>query len=97
MASMMKVIKPAPNAPQQGTSSTVFPFSAVCYEKRSISPLKTSDKVVVFGMADEGECEREMFVSVRWGKNDLAVPLYQLMPISSVSEATKEAVDDWHY
>jgi hypothetical protein len=74
-----------------------FPFSAVCCEKRSISPLKTDEKVVVVGMADEGECEKEMFVSIRWGKNDLAVPLYQLMPVSSVSEATKEAVEDWHY
>ena len=30
-----------------------FPFSAVCCERRSISPLKTGDKVVVVGMADE--------------------------------------------
>lgn len=74
-----------------------FPFSAVCCETRSISPLKINNKVVVIGMADEGECEQEMFVSVQWGKNDLAVPLSQLTPISSVPEATKEAVEDWHY
>jgi len=74
-----------------------FPFHAVCCERRSISPLKIGDKVVVVGMADERECEKEMFVSVQWGKNDLAVPLSQLMPINSVLEATKEAVHDWHY
>ena len=74
-----------------------FSFSTVSCEKRSISPLKTGDKIVVVGMADEGECEKEMFVTIRWGKNDLAVPLSQLMPISSVSEETREAVEDWHY
>ncbi len=74
-----------------------FPFSAVCCGRRSISPLKIDDKVMVVGMADEGECEREMFVTVRWGKNDLAVPLSQLTPASTASEETKEAVEDWHY
>jgi hypothetical protein len=74
-----------------------FPFSAVCCEKRSTSPLKFRDKVVVVGIADEGECEKEMFVTIRWETNDLAVPLSQLMPISSVPAATKEALEDWHY
>jgi hypothetical protein len=74
-----------------------FPFSAVCCERRSISPLKIDDKVVVVGMTDEGECEKEMFVSVQWEKIELAVPLSQLTPINSVSVATKEAVEDWHY
>lgn len=74
-----------------------FPFSAVCCERRSISLLKAHDEVVVVGMADERECEKEMFVAIRWGKNELAVPLSQLSPTSAVSEATKEAVEDWHY
>ncbi len=74
-----------------------FPFSAVCCEKRSISPLKIDDKVVVAGMANEAECEKEMFVTIRWGKNELAVPLSQIMPTGVVSEATKEAVGVWHY
>jgi hypothetical protein len=74
-----------------------FPFPVVCCERRSISPLETEDKVVVVGMADEGECEKEMFVAIRWEKNELAVPLSQLLPTSAVSEATKEAVEDWHY
>ena len=74
-----------------------FPFSAVCCERRSISPLKIHEKVDVGGMANEGECEKEMFVTIRWGKNEMAVPLSQLMPTNSVSEATQEAVVDWHY
>lgn len=74
-----------------------FPFPAVCCEKRSTSPLKTDDKVEVMGMGDTEECEKEMFVNVHWGGSRLAVPLSQLTPISSVSEATKEAVEDWHY
>ena len=74
-----------------------FPFSAVCCERRSISPLKIDDKIVVVGMADEVECEKEMFVAILWGNNDLAVPLSQITLTSSVSESTKEAVDDWHY
>jgi Calcium binding len=74
-----------------------FPFSAACCERRSISPLKIHDKVVVVGMAREGECEKEMFVSIRWGNNGLAVPLSQLTPINEATEETTEAVEDWHY
>lgn len=73
-----------------------FPFSAVCCERRSISPLKIHDKVEVIGMADETECEREMFLAIRWGKNELAVPLSQLTLISAASEETKKAIEDWH-
>ena len=48
-------------------------------------------------MADEAECEKEMFVVIRWGKNELAVPLSQITPTSAVLEATREVVEDWHY
>jgi hypothetical protein len=74
-----------------------FSFHAVCCERRSISPLKIGDEVVVVGMADEGECEKEMLVDVRWGSSQLSVPLSQLVPISLIPESTKKAVDDWHY
>ena len=74
-----------------------FPFSAVCCVKRSISTLKTGDKVQVVGMADTKECEKEMFVNIRRGKNELAVPLSQISPTDAASEVTKESVDDWHY
>lgn len=53
-----------------------FPFSAVCCERRSNSPLKIQEKVVVVGMALEEKCEKEMLVSIRWLNNDgLVVPL----------------------
>jgi hypothetical protein len=52
-----------------------FPFTARSTRKRAISPLQGNDEVSVIGMAAEGECEREMFVTIRWGKTKLAVPL----------------------
>ena len=36
-----------------------FPFTAICNEKRAISPLRVKDEVDVIGMAPEEECERE--------------------------------------
>lgn len=74
-----------------------FPFTAHCISKRAISPLQVKDEVDVFGIAPEDECEREMFVMIRWEKDGLAVPLSQLTPIKSVDEQTKQAVEDWHY
>ena len=75
----------------------LFPFTAICNEKRAISPLLVKDEVDVIGMAPEEECEREMFVTMRWEKDGLAVPLSQLSPISETSAETIEAVEDWHY
>jgi len=74
-----------------------FPFTAVCIEKRVISPLKVKEEVVVLEMAPGDECEKEMFVMIRWQRDSLAVPLSQLAPINSTDEQTKEAVEDWHY
>jgi len=74
-----------------------FPFSAVCCEKRSTSPLKTGEKVEVVGMADDRECEKKMFVDVQWEGRQLSVPLSQLTPVRSMSGKTKEAIEDWHY
>jgi Calcium binding len=74
-----------------------FPFTATCVTKRAISPLQLQDEVDVIGMPGEEECEREMFVTIRWGKDGLAVPLSQLKPISVTDEQTKQAVEDWHY
>jgi hypothetical protein len=74
-----------------------FPFTAICNEKRAISPLLVKDEVDVIGMAPEEECEREMFVTIRWGRDGLAVPLSQLTPISATDSQTIEAVEDWHY
>jgi hypothetical protein len=74
-----------------------FPFTAVCNVKRAISPLQIQDEVDVIAMAPEEECEKEMFVTVRWERDGLAVPLSQLTPINSTAKQTKEAVEDWHY
>ena len=74
-----------------------FPFTAVCSAKRAISPLQIKDEVDVLRMAPEEECEKEMFVMIRWEKDGLAVPLSQLTAINSTDEQTKQAVEDWHY
>jgi hypothetical protein len=74
-----------------------FPFTAICNEKRAISPLHIKDEVDVIDIAPAEECEREMFVMIRWEKDGLAVPLSQLTPISESSADTIEAVEDWHY
>jgi hypothetical protein len=74
-----------------------FPFTAICVAKRAISPLRVQDEVDVIGMAPEEECEREIFVAIRWERDGLAVPLSQLNPIEETETETKLAVEDWHY
>jgi hypothetical protein len=73
-----------------------FPFKAACIAERTISPLSVGDLVEVAKMAPEDDCEREMFVSIKWHKRTLAVPLSQLEPSPAESE-TQEAVEDWLY
>ena len=73
-----------------------FPFTAICISKRAISPLQIEEETEVIGMSDEGECVHEMFVTIRWEKNGLAVPLMQLKPVHA-SAQTEQAVADWHY
>ena len=48
-------------------------------------------------MPVEDECAHELFVTIRWDKDGLAVPLAQLKPIKHTDEETKQAVADWHY
>jgi hypothetical protein len=74
-----------------------FPFLAACIAKRAISPLVVKDEVEVIGMPGEEECRHEMFVTIPWRKEGLAVPLAQLKPIRATDEATKRAIEDWHY
>ena len=73
-----------------------FPFSAKCIAKRAISPLRIGDEVEVIGMPGEDECEREMFVTIRWEKDGLAISLSQLRPFAADSQ-TLQAIEDWHY
>ncbi|SEI93603.1 Calcium binding [Azotobacter beijerinckii] len=72
------------------------PFEAYCTTKRTISPLKVGEAVQVVGMAEADDCMSEIFVLVRYGDSELAVPLGQL-ECQSGDEATCEAVADWHY
>ena len=74
-----------------------FPFTATCIAKRAISPLRVKDEVEVIGMPEEDECEHEMFVTIRWEKEGLAVPLSQQKPIAATDNGTQQAVEDWHY
>ncbi|MBC7912313.1 MAG: calcium-binding protein [Pyrinomonadaceae bacterium] len=73
-----------------------FPFKAKCIASRQTSPLTKGETVKVVGMPPEKECEREMFVNVRWQKRTIAVPLSQLAA-HKVDEETQEAIEDWHY
>jgi hypothetical protein len=78
-------------------SQLEFPFAALCVAKRAISPLQIKDEVDVIGMAEETECGHEMFVTIQWGNEGLAVPLEQLQPIRFTDKQTIQAVEDWHY
>lgn len=44
----------------------------------------------------EDECEKEMFVKVKWQRRVLAVPLSQLEGVE-VDVQTLEALEDWQY
>lgn len=72
------------------------PFLARCVARRAISPLRVGDEVEVLGLAPQEECEREIFVMMRWEENGLGVPLSQLKPVQAEPD-TIRAVADWHY
>ena len=75
-----------------------FPFTATCNAHRATSPLKKGDEIEVTALANADDCEHEVFVMTRWDcKDTLAVPLAQLTPASSTDEATRQAIEDWHY
>lgn len=73
-----------------------FPFPALCIRKRAISPLTVKEEVEVIGMPSEEECEKEMFVTIKWQGRRVSVPLSQLECLSR-DRKTKEAIADWHY
>lgn len=74
-----------------------FPFTAQCKSQRSTSPIKPGETVEVLGMADESECESEMFVIICWDDDTLAIPLGQLEPVDVEDDDTVQAVEDWGY
>lgn len=80
--------------PRRDASASVY----CCLQRESaISPLRVEDEVDVVGMAPEEECEKEMFVTIRWERDGFAVPLSQLTPTNDTVTQTKQAVEDWHY
>lgn len=74
-----------------------FPFRAKCIAQRAISPLLTGSDIEVVGMASEDECHNEMFVTIKWDRGTLAVPLSQIRPTAGTDAGTKEGIADWHY
>lgn len=73
-----------------------FPFRAKCTASKIASPLRKGETVEVRRMVSEDACASDMFVLVRWGGRNLAVPLSQLTAIDA-HEPTSEAIADWHY
>ncbi len=73
-----------------------FPFKAKCVVERRKSPLSINDEVKVLGTSPAEECEREIFVDIKWNDRELAVPLSQLEGID-INNETKQVIEDWHY
>ena len=73
-----------------------FPFPAKCIKKRAVSPLKAGEQVEVVGLPPEEECEREVFVTVKWRDRTFAVPLSQL-EYTGKNKKMAQAIGDWHY
>lgn len=81
-----------------------FPFMATYMMQRRGVPEKEAKHVKVISMADEEECENEMFVEVEWDGDVLPILLEELTFKSGDDELseemaakTQEAIADWHY
>ncbi|MCZ6635583.1 MAG: calcium-binding protein [bacterium] len=74
-----------------------FPFLTTCIAYRAISPLRVKDEVEAIDLAPYEECEHEIFVMMRWDREEgLGVPLSQLKVVHG-DEDTRQAVEDWNY
>ncbi len=65
-----------------------FPFQAL---------LKNKKIVEITSMAPEEDCEKEMYVYAKFEDDELPIVLFDITPLSSTNEKTKEAIEDWHY
>lgn len=81
-----------------------FPFIATYMMQRRDAPEKEAKHIKVISMADEEECENEMFVEVEWDGDVLPILLEDLTFKSGNGEQseemaakTQEAIEDWHY
>ncbi|MES2733717.1 MAG: calcium-binding protein [Bacteroidota bacterium] len=74
-----------------------FPFRATCVTAKKKSRLKVGEQVEILAMADEGDCEHEMWVEVKGNGEVFIVLLEQLQPLDDVDAETIEAIEDWQY
>ncbi|MGR3276800.1 calcium-binding protein [Acaryochloris marina NIES-2412] len=81
-----------------------FPFIATYMMQRRDVPEKEAKSVKVISMADEEECENEMFVEVEWDGDVLPIRLEELTfergdgeQTEEMTAKTQEAIEDWHY
>jgi len=74
-----------------------FPFRARCVRKRAKSALKQNEYYLITRMADEDECDADLYVMAQFDDDELAVPLSQLEPEGDINEEAQEALLDWKY
>jgi Calcium binding protein from Anabaena CcbP. len=72
------------------------PFEARCIEEQDVSPLEEGKTVRVVGKPSSEPSLRQQFVTIEWMDREFGVPLSQLEPVEA-SDATEQAVSDWHY
>lgn len=81
-----------------------FPFIATYMMMRHGAAEKEAKSVKVISMADEEECENEIFVEVEWDGDVLPILLEELTfksrdgeQTEEMAAKTQEAIEDWHY
>ena len=72
------------------------PFEARCIEEQEVSPLEEGKTVRVVGKPPSEPSLHQQFVTIEWMDREFGVPLSQLEPVDA-SDATEQAVSDWHY
>ncbi|PSP54195.1 hypothetical protein BRC74_01630 [Halobacteriales archaeon QH_7_68_42] len=65
-------------------------------EEHEVSPLEEGETVRVVGKPSSELSLRQQFVTIEWMDREFGVPLSQLEPVDA-SDATEQAVSDWHY
>lgn len=73
-----------------------FPFTARCSERIGTTILKEGEKVTVLEIAEEEECEKEIYVAVKWKGQFLNIPLSQIVEADTDDDSI-QAIEDWHY
>lgn len=73
-----------------------FPFQAKCIVKKSMSPLKVGQEVMVIDIASADDCESKIFMKIKYDDDVLTVPLEQLEILDDKPDS-KRIIEDWHY